>query len=422
MGTVIGLLAFLLLFMGCAAQKPGEKDLPPPLNQFINVTKVPAQRYVPGPRPFSPKYEEIFRWFEKQDRDYPVPPGSIVFIGDERIRRWELLPWDMKKLRVLNRGFDGATMKDVAEAAQWFVVPYKPQMVVVCAGSKDLEKGRSPEEVLVSFDSLVRNLKNSLPDTGIFCLSLISGPGKSWLWEKEKETNHLMERYCSRVKGVNFIDLRPALTSASGKPLDIFFLDGVHLGSRGYSMMTAVIKPVLLASLDYYSPYPEPQFFGKIMKNLPLWITQSDLDALPLLNLPDGIPEYKKEEIKERVEIVFRDEASERDKRKSWERLVEIGYYAVPAVINKIIRLDYSTKRGVEKGRIGFWLLMEMCNGTGLDFHGRVLPESPGPPPWKDPYDINWNRAAAWQWHNFWVRYGDTKEHWEMVLIGFPLF
>ncbi len=136
-----------------------------------------------------------------------------------------------------------------------------------------------------------------------------------------------------------------------------------------------------------------------------------DLEHLEPLDFPAGTPDSLKEKIKSLAQDAFDVWGGARQNR-AIAKLIEIGYPAVPIVINKIIKLDYMKKDDVELGQVLFRLLTDMCNGQGLEFKGE-FDEVEKKDPWDCEYDIRWNRAAAYKWYQYWQKFGDTRENWE---------
>ena len=72
--------------------------------------------------------------FEAQDRLKPPPPGAIVFTSSSSITFWKTLERDMVPLAVINRGFGGSKIHQVAHYVDRIVIPYHPRAVVLFAG------------------------------------------------------------------------------------------------------------------------------------------------------------------------------------------------------------------------------------------------------------------------------------------------
>ncbi len=152
-----------------------------------------------------------------------------------------------------------------------------------------------------------------------------------------------------------------------------------------------------------------PQQQKKKKKRIPP--PEVDLEHLEPLDFPAGTPDKLKEEIKSLTQDAFDVWGGARQNR-AINKLIQIGYPAIPIVINKIIKLDYMKKEDVELGQVLFRLLTDMCNGQGVEFKGE-FDEVEKKDPWDCEYDIRWNRSAAYTWYKYWKRFGDTRENWE---------
>src|SRR4029077_19382446 len=80
--------------------------------------------------------------FAAADRDHPPPERPIVFVGSSSIRLWSSLQADMTPLPVLNRGFGGAHLSQVAYYVDQIVIHFRPRAVVLYAGDNDLDGAR----------------------------------------------------------------------------------------------------------------------------------------------------------------------------------------------------------------------------------------------------------------------------------------
>ena len=195
-------------------------------------------------------WESSIRAFEEADRVHPPKPGGIVFTGSSSIKLWHTLADDMKPLYVLNRGFGGSQIADVNQYAGRIVIPYRPRAVVLYAGENDLSGrwSKSPETVSGDFKRFVEIIHSRLPDTWIYYVSMKPSPLRWSNWDKLKKTNQMIEAFCRTQDRVQFIDVSAAMLNANGQPRsELFGSDPLHMNAQGYSLWTAIIKPVLLS-------------------------------------------------------------------------------------------------------------------------------------------------------------------------------
>ena len=128
--------------------RPREKaDLPPDgsagklpqLGCFRSPSRVSGVGYI---RAGKARWEKEIRAFEREDLASRPPEGAIVFIGSSSTRLWKTLARDFPEHKVINRGFGGSQIADVVSNADRVVIPYKPKLVVLQAGSNDLSAAR----------------------------------------------------------------------------------------------------------------------------------------------------------------------------------------------------------------------------------------------------------------------------------------
>lgn len=193
-------------------------------------------------------WTRAIRRFEESDRAHPPNPGVIVFTGSSSINFWETLVEDMAPLNVVNRGFGGSQMAHLTHYATRIVLPYSPSTVVVYAGENDLSWpwSKKPETILRDFQEFV-NLVHGQPHTWIYFMSVKPTPTRWKQWEKQRQTNQLIEEFCGTKSNVRFIDVSTAMLDSRGKPRrELLKWDGLHPSAKCYALWTSIIRPVLM--------------------------------------------------------------------------------------------------------------------------------------------------------------------------------
>jgi lysophospholipase L1-like esterase len=189
------------------------------------------------------KWEKEIIAFEKA----PLRNGAIIFTGSSSIRLWKTLEKDFEGLPVVNRGFGGSQMQDSAELAERIVLPHSPRMVLIFAGTNDINAGKSPESVLQSFETWVAKLKEKSPATALCFLEITTSPSRWEQSEKVVIANKLIRAACEK-HGVKFIPLREKLFGPDGKPREeLFVADRLHLNADGYKILADAVRPFLPA-------------------------------------------------------------------------------------------------------------------------------------------------------------------------------
>jgi lysophospholipase L1-like esterase len=209
---------------------------------------------VPVPQQKLPFEDDIIA-FEEADKKNPPPLGGVLFIGSSNIRMWTTLIQDFPEFNVLNRGFGGSMIENSVDFVDRITIPYKPRLIVLSAGTNDINNNRMPQDVLANFQKYVAKVHAALPKTRIAFLSI--NPSRDRLKRPQHvqrvlEANNLIARWIRENDGkvalMTFIDTYPYLLTPEGDPLpDIFLADQHHLNAAGYATLTALLRPQILA-------------------------------------------------------------------------------------------------------------------------------------------------------------------------------
>lgn len=202
----------------------------------------------------------VARWgdslaaFERSDKASPPAPGGVLFVGSSSIRLWPQLPDDFRQVKVINRGFGGSTMADCSLLAPQLVVQYRPRHVIVYAGDNDLAEGRTPQQVLESFQDFVRTVRAELPDAKISYISVKPSPLRASLMERAREVNGLVSRFLAELPNASYIDVFTPMLDGEGRPrADLYGPDRLHMNAAGYALWKQLVATHIL------SAPPEPQ-------------------------------------------------------------------------------------------------------------------------------------------------------------------
>jgi len=194
----------------------------------------------------SRRWEKNIAAYEAGDKTNPPPRDVIVFIGSSSILKWTTLAQDFPEYKVINRGFGGSHLCDSVFYADRIVIPYKPKIVVLFAGSNDINFGKTPEQVLSDFRAFVEKVQTALPKTRIAYISTGISPSRWVQVEKVKVANKLISDFIAKKDKLVFINVFPAMLGADGKPKpDIYAGDKLHLNAKGYALWTEIVRPFL---------------------------------------------------------------------------------------------------------------------------------------------------------------------------------
>ncbi len=197
------------------------------------------------------RFEKDIAAYEAADRENPPPTGGVLFVGSSSIRLWKTLADDFPELEVINRGFGGSIIAECTHYAPRIVLPYKPRLIVLYAGSNDIARGLTPEQVRKDFEQFVAVVRAELPDTRIAFIS-INPSVKRWnLQEQMVEANRQIASYIQEqnAKGgkLAYLDSHTKFLTPEGEPrADLLRDDGLHLNNDGYTAWVAILRTQIL--------------------------------------------------------------------------------------------------------------------------------------------------------------------------------
>ena len=192
------------------------------------------------------RFEKEIKAYEASDQKSPPPSGAIVFTGSSSIRRWSTLAEDFPEHKVINRGFGGSQLADVIYYADRIIIPYKPKLIVVGAGGNNINAGKSPQQVLADFQTLVDKVRAKLPGTRIAFIEINPSPARWSQSAQQREANQLVRDYVDKGENLDYIELYDALLGPDGKPReDLYVADRLHPNAEGYKLRTLLIRPHL---------------------------------------------------------------------------------------------------------------------------------------------------------------------------------
>ena len=183
------------------------------------------------------------------------PENAVLFIGSSSIRLWDSLKADMAPIPVIQRGFGGAKLLDVAYYTERLIKAKSPKAIVVFAGTNDIHPGRvKPADILLdTWRSFVGKTRAQLPGIPIYYIAITPTPLRWEVWPEAQATNKAIREWNESQANVHFINTVPAILGTDGKLVkdryiyENSFWGGLHLSQKGYDIWVREIRPLLLA-------------------------------------------------------------------------------------------------------------------------------------------------------------------------------
>lgn len=195
----------------------------------------------------APFADEI-KAFDQQDAQNKPAPGAILFVGSSSIRMWSGLQSDFPNHRVLNRGFGGASIPDVARYARQTIYRYQPSQIVFYCGENDLAASDTitVATVVARFTSLFRDIRKELPGVPFVFISIKPSPSRAHIQQKVVATNQQIKQFLARQKATRFVDVYKPMLGPGARPRgELFRADSLHMTEKGYAIWKEQLEPFL---------------------------------------------------------------------------------------------------------------------------------------------------------------------------------
>lgn len=157
---------------------------------------------------------------------------SIMLIGDSITEGFNtsLLP----QFRIINRGVSGDGTVEALERIKpdWF--NEKPDMIFICIGTNDIDRGRTDEFIIQQCKAIVDKIAMYSPHSAIILTSLFptrNNPERAN--ERIVEINKKLNSTCFN-SNIRYFQLHDFFTDKDGKLKRDFTDDGLHLNTKAY--------------------------------------------------------------------------------------------------------------------------------------------------------------------------------------------
>lgn len=193
-------------------------------------------------------FESEIKKFQKLDSSSFPPKNAILFTGSSTIRLWSTLEKDFAGYPVINRGFGGATLKDLLLYVDVIVTPYAPKQVFIYCGENDFALDSvQGTEVAQRFKMVHGEIRKKLPRTRIYFISMKPSPSRAYFRSRIEQGNELIRGWIRKNKRTYYIDIYPQLLTPDGKErTDLYLQDMLHFNAKGYDLLKSALLPYLM--------------------------------------------------------------------------------------------------------------------------------------------------------------------------------
>lgn len=188
--------------------------------------------------------------FKEKDKEVKNFLCDVLFIGSSSIRMWDTLKEDMAPLKVVNRGYGGATVRDMFYNYNTIFSKYKPRKIVFYCDN-DISCGQGMDlttlQTLDLYRAFFQTVVADYPGVPVYFLSIKYCKSRWALKEEEYILNTLMKEYAEQTPDMYFVDVSSGFLDAEGQLIDDYFKeDNLHLNKKGYEVWTNRLKPLLV--------------------------------------------------------------------------------------------------------------------------------------------------------------------------------
>ena len=175
---------------------------------------------------------------------------DVMFFGSSSIRLWSTLKEDMAPLTVVNRGYGGATLRDLHYNYPTVMAHYRPKAFVFYCDNDlrtkpeiDIPVGELFDLVRMLFDRLDKDY----PGVPVYFLAMKHCQRREAIRDRQATYNALMREYAEVSDQVIYVDTCTPLLTADGEiDASKFVDDKIHLNERGYAEWVKILKPMLI--------------------------------------------------------------------------------------------------------------------------------------------------------------------------------
>ena len=175
--------------------------------------------------------------------------NKVAMIGDSITEGFPIMEVIDNKGLIYNRGISGYKAYQLKENMKDIVLDLQPNTIFVLIGTNDIADDKPNTEILDSIKSITSQIKNNLPNTKVYVLSVLPINEKEEYKESTyirtnkiiNELNEMIYNLVSRDNSLEYLDANSLMLD--GDQLnEEYTYDGIHLSSKGYIVLGNFIK------------------------------------------------------------------------------------------------------------------------------------------------------------------------------------
>ena len=197
------------------------------------------------------RYEEKYIKALKERAAVESAECDVMFFGSSSIRLWKTLKEDFAPLTVVNRGYGGATLRDLHYNYETVMAHYKPKAFVFYCDNDLRTKPEIDIPVGELFDlarMLFNRIEQDYPGVPVYFLAMKHCKRREAIRDRQAMYNALMKEYAERSSNqLIYVDTCTPLQTADGEiDTTLFVEDNIHLNAEGYKRWVEILRPLLI--------------------------------------------------------------------------------------------------------------------------------------------------------------------------------
>ncbi len=194
------------------------------------------------------KWDPEIQKLLQRDQEQTAPDDAVLFIGSSSIRLWDSIANDMAPYKPIQRGYGGATYRDLAVFAKQLCTPHRYKACVVFVAN-DLT-GKADDTPLTHVKQLAQHIcRVSLqhqPEAPVFLIEVTPTPSRFPSWDKIQQVNDSLRSIALTTPKINFVITAEHYLDTQKQPIAAYFRDDkLHQNQSGYTLWSRLIKDAL---------------------------------------------------------------------------------------------------------------------------------------------------------------------------------
>lgn len=183
--------------------------------------------------------------FDHLNEKESYSPNAVLFTGSSTIRLWSTIEEDMAPYKVIQRGFGGARIEDLAWYFKRIVYPQKFSAIAIFAGTNNItgSSGDAPIDSILHYTRIINQMiREKFPRTPIFWIAITPVNSRIKVLDKVHEMNQAWEKEFYGKKNIWFINTEDAFLRDQKPMGELFISDQLHLNREGYRYWSKIVK------------------------------------------------------------------------------------------------------------------------------------------------------------------------------------